>query len=70
MTEAEYEAKLERFEEIFQTEPGDETEAEFLRLADELEAYEEEHHPIGPPTEAAALRFRAEQEGRVNLDWQ
>ncbi len=30
-------------------------------LADQVQAYERQHHPIAPPTQAEAHQFRAEQ---------
>lgn len=37
-------------------------EAEFLELAEAVEAYDRKHHPVAPPTEEEAAQFRAEQE--------
>ena len=65
MTEADYQEKLERIEAIFHARAGTQEHDELVRLVNEVEAYEREHYPIDPPTEAARLRFRAEQEGRA-----
>lgn len=64
-SEKDYEAALERFEEIFESETGtpEEDEAEILAIL--LEKYEEENFPIDPPDPIAAIQFRME---KLNLE--
>ncbi len=49
-TEEDYEAALARVDDIFQAKPGTLEGDELDTLADLIEAYEDKHYPIGPPS--------------------
>ena len=53
---------LMRIEELWSPEPGSPQEDELEVLITLVHAYEEAHHPIGPPDPIEAIRFRMEQE--------
>ncbi|MDY6994147.1 MAG: DNA-binding protein [Pseudomonadota bacterium] len=59
-TEADYEAALARIETLWESKPqtpeGDELEVLFTLV----EAYEAQHHPIGPPDPIEAIKFTME----------
>ena len=49
-TEEDYEAALARVDDIFQAKPGTLEGDELDILADLIEAYEDKHYPVGPPS--------------------
>jgi HTH-type transcriptional regulator / antitoxin HigA len=62
-SEADYEAALERIDELMDAE-GDTPQGEELDvLTDLVELYEAKHAPIGYPSPVGAIRFRMEQGG-------
>jgi len=69
-TEAEYEAALAEIEPYFAHEPeADSAEADrFDLLALLIEAYEERHHPIGPPHPVEMIRHRMRTRGYTQAD--
>jgi HTH-type transcriptional regulator/antitoxin HigA len=69
-TEAEYEAALAEIEPYFAREPeADSTEADrFDLLTLLIEAYEERHHPIGPPHPVEMIRHRMRTAGYTQAD--
>ena len=69
-TEAEYKAALAEIEEFFDSEPKKGTaEADrFDLLALLVEAYEEQHHPIGPPHPVEMIRHRMRTAGYTQAD--
>lgn len=69
-TEAEYKAALEEIEAYFEREPEDDTpEADrFDLLTLLIEAYEERHHPIGPPHPVEMIRHRMRTAGYTQAD--
>ena len=62
-TDADYQAALTRLGDLMDAPEGSAEEAELEALSDALQAYEDEHYPIGEPTPGAAAEFRREQEG-------
>ncbi len=60
-TEEEYEAAMERLEQIFDADPNSKEgqEAELLALL--IEDYEGQHHQIGIPDPIVAVRIRMEE---------
>ena len=60
-TEEEYEAAMERLEQIFDADPNSKEgqEAELLALL--IEDYEDQHHQIGIPDPIVAVRIRMEE---------
>ena len=62
-TDAEYKEALAEIEQYFAHEPAEDTpEADqFDLLTLLIEAYEEQHHPIGPPHPVEMIRHRIEQ---------
>lgn len=60
-TASDYAAKVERIEQLIDTEPGTPEGGELDTLATLVELYENERFPIAPPTPLAAIRFRMEQ---------
>ena len=66
-TEADYQAALVEIERLFNCTPGTAEEKQRNGLVDQVEAYEAEHYPIGPPTVAAALEYEADKRGLVAL---
>lgn len=60
-SEEEYEATLERIDELMEAEPGTEEFDELELLAMLVDAYEAEVYPIDLPDPIEALRFRMEQ---------
>src|SRR5262245_37073741 len=69
-TEAEYKAALVEIEKFFDGEPKKGTaEADrFDLLALLIEAYEEQHHPIGPPHPVEMIRHRMRTAGYTQAD--
>lgn len=67
-TEADYEAALARVGDLMDAETGTSAGDELEHLAMVIEAYEEQHHPIGLPDPISAIQFRMEQEGLTNKD--
>ncbi|MBX2967670.1 MAG: helix-turn-helix domain-containing protein [Cyclobacteriaceae bacterium] len=67
-TKKDYQAALERFEEIFQAKPGssESDEADVLSLL--LKEYEEKNFVIEAPDPLEAIRYRMEQQGLTNSD--
>ena len=62
-SEDDYNDALARIEEIFGAEAGTLESGECDELVDLVELYEQEHHPVGPPSVSAALEFHREQTG-------
>jgi HTH-type transcriptional regulator/antitoxin HigA len=69
-TEAEYKAALTEIGKFFDNEPKKGTpEADrFDLLALLIEAYEEQHHPIGPPHPVEMIRHRMRTAGYTQAD--
>jgi HTH-type transcriptional regulator / antitoxin HigA len=69
-TETEYKAALVEIEKFFDDEPKKGTaEADrFDLLALLIEAYEEQHHPIGPPHPVEMIRHRMRTAGYTQAD--
>jgi HTH-type transcriptional regulator/antitoxin HigA len=69
-TEAEYKAALAEIEPYFAREPeADSAEADrFDLLTLLIEAYEEQHHPIGPPHPVEMIRHRMRTAGYKQAD--
>ncbi len=61
-TEADYRAALTRIEQLMATNDGT-TDDELEVLSALVEAWEERHHPMDPPSPLDAIRFRLEQQG-------
>jgi HTH-type transcriptional regulator/antitoxin HigA len=66
--EREYEKALERVEMLMDAAPGTSEFDELDELSALVEAYEEKHYPIEPPSVAAALKFRMDQEHLKQAD--
>lgn len=66
--ETEYEAALERIDELMDAEPGTEEFDELELLAMLVDTYENEVHPIGLPGPIEAIRFRMDQAGLKQKD--
>jgi len=67
-TEADYQTALARVDDLMDAEIGTPAGDELEHLAMVIEAYEEQHHPIGFPDPISAIQFRMEQEGLTNKD--
>lgn len=67
-TASDYEAALERIEEIFDASPNTPESDELEILAILVEKYEDEHFPIPAPDPIAAIKFRMEQLGLQQKD--
>lgn len=67
-TKKDYQAALERFEEIFQAKVGtkESDEADVLSLL--IGEYEEKHFIINAPSPLEAIKYRMEQQGLTNKD--
>ena len=61
-TEEEHAAALKAVESLWTAEEGSPEAEELHSLVEAIEAWEEEHYPIDPPTPEAAAQFRREQE--------
>lgn len=62
-TEDNYEAACRRIDEIFHAEPGSPEDDELEILVTLVDAYEEEHFPIGMPDPIEAIRTRMDDLG-------
>jgi len=67
-TEEQYEATLNRVEEIFDSTKTSETADELELLTVLIEKYENEYHPISLPDPIEAIKFRMEQMGYQQKD--
>jgi HTH-type transcriptional regulator/antitoxin HigA len=67
-TEEQYEATLNRVEEIFDSTKTSETADELELLTVLIEKYENEYHPIPLPDPIEAIKFRMEQMGYQQKD--
>ena len=67
-TEEDYEAACKRIDEIIQAEPGSPEDDELEVLATLVNAYEEEHFPIGMPHPVEAIKIRMEDLGLSRKD--
>lgn len=68
-TEQDYEAAIAEVERLMDLDGLDEAGEDRLEvLATLVEAFEEEHFPIGPPDPVEAIKFRMEQSGRTQTD--
>ena len=65
-TEDQYLLSLERFEEIFQAEPGSSESDEADVLALLIKDYEDRTYPIESPNPIEAIKYRMEQQGIDN----
>jgi HTH-type transcriptional regulator / antitoxin HigA len=66
--EAEYEAVLERIEQIFDATPGTSDEKELKLLVLLVQHYEAEHHPVPNPDPIEAIKIRMEDLGLKDKD--
>jgi len=60
-TDEEYCRALREIETLMAAEPGTPEGARLETLASQVEAYEEKHYPIDPPTPADLSAFRKDQ---------
>ena len=60
-TEADYEAALARIEDLIDSAPGSEEDAELDRISDLVIRYEDEHFPMENPTPDALVEFLLDQ---------
>lgn len=67
-TETDYEAALERIEELMDAAPGTPEEDELDVLALLVETYEIKQYPIGMPDPVEAILFFMDQQGLSNAD--
>jgi HTH-type transcriptional regulator/antitoxin HigA len=67
-TDADYEAALARVEEIFDSEPGSPEFDELEVWGTLIGAYEDENHPVLPPTPIEAIEFAMDQQGLKQKD--
>lgn len=67
-TEEDYDTALTRIEELWGADPGTEEGDELDVLLVLVGAYEDEHHPVPPPSPIEAIRFVMEQKGLKNSD--
>lgn len=67
-TDADYEAALARVEEIFGSEPGSPEFDELEVWGTLIGAYEDENHPVPPPTPLEAIEFAMDQQGLKQKD--
>ena len=67
-SESDYEAALVEVEHLWEAAPGSPEHDRLDVLATLIEAYEEKHHPIGPPDPIDAILFRMEQLGLRRRD--
>lgn len=67
-TDADYEAALARVEEIFDSEPGSPEFDELEVWGTLIGAYEDENHPVLPPTPLEAIEFAMDQKGLKQKD--
>jgi len=64
LNDEEFSSAEKRLLEIWNAPEGD---PEFQELSDAIEAYQQKHHPVEPPTAEEAARFREEQERPLGL---
>jgi len=67
-TDADYEAALARVEEIFDSEPGSPEFDELEVWGTLVGAFEDENHPVPPPTPLEAIEFAMDQKGLKQKD--
>lgn len=67
-TEEDHDRALARIDALWGAEPGTPEGDELEVLVTLSVAYEEAHHPIGPPDPVDAILFRLEQSGRPRSD--
>jgi len=67
-TDADYEAALARVEEIFDSEQGSPEFDELEVWGTLIDAYEDENHPVPPPTPLEAIEFVMDQKGLKQKD--
>jgi HTH-type transcriptional regulator/antitoxin HigA len=67
-TEADYDAALARADRLMDAEEGTPEADELDVLVTLIEAYEDEHYPMGPPDPIDAIKFRMEQQGLSRKD--
>ena len=67
-TEEDYEAACKRIDAIFQAEPGTPKDDELEILTVLVDAYEEEHFPIGMPHPVEAVKIQMENLGMSRKD--
>ena len=67
-TKKDYQAALERFEELFQAKAGTPGSDEADVLALLIKTYEDEHYVIAAPDPIEAIKYRMEQQGLSNKD--
>lgn len=67
-TEHDYEAAMERIDELWGAPIGSQDGDELEVLATLVEAYEAKHYPIAPPDPVEAIKFRMEQQGLTPED--
>ena len=67
-TKADYKAALETITSLLDAPVGSREAGTLEVLSLLVEAYEEEHHPIGPPDPIEAIKFRMEQMGLTRRD--
>ena len=68
-SDEEHQAALARLWEVFYAEPGTAEGDEHAMLADLIEAYEETHFPIDPPTDpVAVIEFWMDQKNLAQAD--
>ncbi len=67
-TEDDYEAALDRIEQLFDASPGTPEVDELEILAILVEAYEEQHHPIPAPDPVAIIEYHMESRGLSRRD--
>ncbi len=67
-TEKDYDAALARIEQLWGAEPGTREGDELDVLLALVGVYEDEHHPVPPPSPIEAIRFVMEQKGLKNSD--
>ena len=67
-TEDDYEATLNRIDQLFNAQPGTPEEDELEILAILAEAYEEKHHPITAPDPISFIEYYMESRGLSRRD--
>ncbi len=67
-TKIDYEKALARVDALMDAKPGASRTDELDVLVTLVEAYENKHYPIAPPSPVAAIEFRMEQGGLTRKD--
>lgn len=67
-TEKDFNLALKRIETLWNATDGTKQGDEVDILVTLVAAYEEEHHPMPPPTSIEAIKFRMEQRGLTRTD--